>query len=204
MSRTRLWLTLGGLAATFTASFTACTARTPSPPPAPPASARIPPGCERNQAGEYEHADNPGFRYQGEDDGGTLTLAVTRIREEEATPPEPDGGTAVSIVLQRTPEGFLGETRATTFTPAGTACPVSFATQAVGCDERGLTLRSVTSAALDENCHPAPRGVPPPWKEQRLVRREHAGAPAPDAGTSPRTEPPPGEALTPRGGPAPR
>jgi hypothetical protein len=151
----------------------ACPARTPtvSEPSRP---VRVPPGCEKNQAGEYHHAENPAFRYLGEDDGGTLTLTVVRAREGEQG--QADGGT-VNIVLHRTPDGFTGETRATTFTTAGTACPVRFPTQATACDATGLTLRSVTATAIDEDCRPATSGPQPAWKEQRLVRE------APDAGS---------------------
>jgi hypothetical protein len=177
MSRTRLWIAAGSLAT----ALTACPARTPAPPPAVPSTqVQVPPGCERSQTGEYQHADNPGFRYQGADDGSTLTLAVTRGQQEAAA--TPDGGTAVSIVLERTPEGFVGETRATAFTAAGTACPVSFPTRAVGCDDQGLTLRSVSALALDEDCRPATHGPQPEWKEQRLLKREAQAQPAPDAG----------------------
>lgn len=188
MSRLTRWLTVGGLATTLTA----CPARPPAlPPPPPPPSVHVPPGCEQDQSGLYHHAENAAFRYRGEEDGGTLTLAVTRIWPESATPS--DAGSAVTIVLERTPEGFVGETRATTYTPAGVECPVRFTTQAIACEPGGLTLRSVTSAALDENCAPAPQGPSPEWKEQRLLRGEpdagpvDAGAPdagAPDAGTA--------------------
>ena len=164
------WIAVGGLAA----ALAGCPARTPPPPPSAPPPLRLPPGCDQNQAGEYHHADNPAFRYQGEDDGGTLTLSV--VRAGEAQEPPPDAGTAVSIVLRRTSEGFVGETQATTFTPAGVACPVRFPTQATRCDGAGLTLRSVASTALDENCAPATSGPTPVWKDQRLLRG------APDAG----------------------
>src|SRR3712207_5507932 len=95
-------------------SLTACPAKAPpktetQPPPAPPI--RVPPGCESSQAGEYHHAQNPAFRYSGEDDGGTLTLSVMRAHADGGTE-HPDGG-GTSIVLQRTPAGFVGETRAT-------------------------------------------------------------------------------------------
>jgi hypothetical protein len=173
MSRTIPWIAAGGLAA----ALMACPARNPALPE-PPQPIRVPPGCEKNQAGEYHHAENPAFRYLGEDDGGTLTLAVVRAREGE--PGRADGGT-VTILLQRTPEGFVGETRATTFTTAGTACPVRFPTQATACDDTGLTLRSVVAAAIDEECRPATNGAQPTWKAQRLLR----GVPdagAPDAG----------------------
>ena len=183
MSRPRSWIATGGLAA----ALTACMARAPVPPPAPPPAFQVPPGCERSQAGEYQHADNPAFRYQGEDDGGTLTLSVTRAQEDASAAPVSDGGTTVSIVLTRTPEGFLGDTRATAFSAAGTACPVNFPTRALACDERGLTLRAVGSLALDADCRPATSGPPPAWKEQRLLRRE-AALPS-DAGTDAGTAP---------------
>jgi hypothetical protein len=176
MSRQRVWIIAGGLAA-----YTACTTRAPLPPAPPARTVQVPPGCERNLAGPYHHADNPAFRYLGEDDGGTLTLAVTRVRAEQEAPA--DAGTGVSIRLERTPEGFVGATEAVAFTPGGTECPVRFATQAVRCDDQGLTLRSVVSTALDEECHPAPSGPSPDWKEQRLVRGEPASALAPDAGS---------------------
>lgn len=172
MSRPIAWIAAGGLAATLTA----CPARTPSLPPSTPPPVHVPPGCEKNQSGEYHHADNPAFRYRGEDDGGTLTLTLVRTLNEGQL----DGGSAVSIQLQRTADGFVGETRATTFTSAGVACPVHFPTQATLCDPTGLTLRSVVTAAIDEDCRPAPGGPrQPQWKEQRLLRG------APDAGTPP-------------------
>lgn len=164
----------------------ACPARTPAPPPAAP-PIRVPPGCEKNQAGEYHHTENPAFRYLGEDDGGTLMLTLARTRQGLET--HTDGGTTVSIVLNRTPDGFVGETRSTTFTTAGVACPVRFPTQAMVCDDKGLTLRSIASTAIDEDCRPAPSGPKPVWKEQRLLRSvPDAGAPdagVPDAGTAP-------------------
>ncbi len=182
MSRKLPWIAAGGLAA----ALTACPARTPSPPPAAP-SISVPPGCEKNQAGEYHHTENPAFRYLGEDDGGTLTLTLARARQGVET--QTDGGTTVSIVLNRTPNGFVGETRSTTFTRGGMACPVRFPTQAAVCDDKGLTLRTVGSTAIDEDCRPAPSGPKPVWKEQRLLRGvPDAGAPdagVPDAGTAP-------------------
>ncbi|PTL78496.1 hypothetical protein [Vitiosangium sp. GDMCC 1.1324] len=194
MSRPIPWIVAGGLAA----ALTACPTRTPSQPPAP-LPIRVPPGCEKSQAGEYHHAQNPAFRYLGEDDGGTLTLTLARAREGAEF--QTDGGTAVRIVLNRTPDGFVGETRATMFTPTGTECPVGFPTQATTCDDKGLTLRSVASAAIDEQCRPATNGSKPVWKEQRLLRgAPNAGTPdagAPDAGTAP--PPTSGDAGTPAG-----
>ncbi len=159
-------------------SLTACPAKAPPRtepvPPAAPA-VKVPPGCEQNQAGEYHHAENPAFRYYGEDDGGTLSLAV--VRAHDATSADtPDAGSP-SIVLQRTPAGFVGETRAIGFSGMGTPCPVVFPTEVVRCTDAGLTLRSAASTSIDEDCRPAPAGAPSVRLEQVLLRG------APDAGT---------------------
>ena len=172
MSRMIPWIAAGGLAA----ALTACPARTPSSPPASP-PIRVPPGCEKNQAGEYHHTDNPAFRYLGEDDGGTLTLTLARTREGAET--QTDGGMTVGIVLNRTPDGFVGETRSVGFTSTGVRCPVNYPTEAVKCEAERLTLRAADTASFDEQCKPPPPGTGPvrPPVEQVLVRG------APDAGT---------------------
>ncbi|MBU8900662.1 hypothetical protein DRW03_04885 [Corallococcus sp. H22C18031201] len=158
-------------------SLTACPAKAPprveAMASAPPV--KVPPGCERNQAGEYRHAQNAAFRYLGEDDGGTLSLAVVRAWADGGVE-TPDAG-SVSIVLNRTSEGFIGETRAQGFSGAGAPCPVAFPTEAIACTDAGLTLRSVSSTAIDEGCRAASSGPPPVRLEQQLLRVP------PDAGT---------------------
>ncbi len=168
------------------ASLMACPARPPAPvePREPPV--RIPPGCERSQAGEYYHVGNPAFRYLGEDDGRTLALTLLRARADGGVTGTPDAG-AIRITLSRTPAGFVGETRATGFNVSGTPCPVTFPTEVKACAEEHLTLRTVASTALDEECHPPPSGPAPTWTEQVLRRG------TPDAGV------PDGGALTPPG-----
>ncbi len=157
---------------------TACSAKAPprteaqSPPPPPPI--RVPAGCESSQAGEYHHAQNPAFRYYGQDDGGTLSLVMVRAQADGGTP-APDASTT-SIVLQRTPAGFVGETRATGFTGSGAPCPVVFPTEAVACSDAGLTLRSAASTAINEGCQSDPTRAPGVRLEQVLLRG------APDAG----------------------
>jgi hypothetical protein len=153
----------------------ACPARTPPLPETTSPPVHVPPGCEASQAGEYHHADNPAFRYRAEDTGGTLSLTVSRPGEEPGQQAAEGGG--VSIVLQRTPEGFQGETRATIRAASGQGCPVRFPTRVTACDATGLTLQSVASLSVAEDCAPLPAGTPPVWKEQRLLRG------APDAGT---------------------
>lgn len=156
-------------------SFPACTGQKP-PPGERARPIRVPSGCEQNQAGEYHHAENPAFRYLGQDDGGTLTLAVVRASAEGVG--TPDAGT-VSIVVTRTPDGFVGETRATGFSATGTPCPVAFPTEVTACSDQGLTLQSVAGTTLGEDCRPAPTEPRPTRVQQVLVR---GAPPAPDAG----------------------
>ena len=158
-------------------SLTACPAKAPpriEPQNPPPPPLRVPPGCESSQTGEYHHAENPAFRYHGQDDGGTLLLSVSRALADGGTD-TPDAG-AASILLQRTPHGFVGETRATGFAGSGTPCPVVFPTEVLSCADAGLTLRSVASTSIDEGCRPAPSGGPTVKLQQVLLRG------APDAG----------------------
>lgn len=156
----------------------ACPSRAPEGPP----SVRIPPGCESSQSGEYHHVGNPAFRYLAEDDGRTLTLTLLRARRDGGVGAPPDTG-AITLVLTRTPEGFLGEARATGFSVAGTPCPVRFPTELIACGPDTLTLRTVASTPLDEACRPPPSGPPPRWTEHVLRRAAPSGEPgAPDAG----------------------
>src|SRR5512140_1557454 len=126
-------LVLGGLAL---AGLVACPTRTPLGPP----PVNVPPGCERNQAGEYHHVGNPAFRYLAQDDGRTLSLTLLRSRPDGGVGGAPDAG-AVTITVDRTPQGFIGETRALGFS-AGTPCPVKFPTEITACAPDSLTLRS--------------------------------------------------------------
>jgi hypothetical protein len=153
----------------------ACTAPTPAPGERAARPIRVPSGCEQSQAGEYHHAENPAFRYLGEEDGGTLTLALVRASADGGVGSSGTG--TVSIVVSRTPEGFVGETHATGFNAAGTSCPVTFPTEVTACEARSLTLRSEASTAIGEDCRPAPSGPRPTRLQQVLVRG------APDAGS---------------------
>jgi hypothetical protein len=158
-------------------SLVACPAKAPPQVAAAAVAApavHVPPGCEKDQSGDYRHAQNAAFRYRGEDDGGTLSLAVMRAGPDGGVE-APDAG-SVGILLHRTPEGFVGETRATGFTASGTPCPVSFPTEAVACTDAGLTLRAASSTAIDEGCRPATSGAAPVRQEQVLLRGR------PDAG----------------------
>jgi hypothetical protein len=113
----------------------------------------------------------------GEDDGRTLSLTVVSSRADGGVGGSPDAG-AINLVLSRTPQGFVGETRATGFNAAGSPCPARFPTEVTACADDSLRLRTVASTALDEACLPPPSGPPPRWTEQVLRRG------APDAGVS--------------------
>jgi len=146
---------------------------------------QVPPGCERSQAGEYHHVGNPAFRYLAEDDGRILTLTLARPRRDGGVGEAPEVG-AITLVLARTPEGFVGSTHATGFSVAGTPCPVKFPTEITACGATTLTLRSVASTSLDEACRPPPSGPAPKWTEQVLRRGAppvpQAPSTTPDAG----------------------
>ncbi len=174
MHRARLAAALAVLAC----ALPACSRRAPSQPEGPaPRPIRVPKGCEKSQAGDYHHALNPAFRYRGEDDGATLVLSVLRAQEDGGVSTEAGDGGSLSIRLQRTPDGFVGETRSVGFTRTGAPCPVSFPTEVVACDETQLRLRSAATASFDEQCQPPSPGPARARLEQVLVRG------APDAGT---------------------
>ena len=209
-------LLLGGLAL---AGLIACPTRTPVGPP----PVHIPPGCERDQSGEYHHVGNTAFRYLAQDDGRTVSLTLLHSLEDGGVGNPPDAG-AITITVDRTPEGFVGETRATGFS-SGTPCPVKFPTEVTACAPDSLTLRSVQKTSVDSACRPAPRGPTPTWTEQVLrrgppppepapetqdagtpdagPRAQDGGASAPDAGTTD-AGPTDGGGLKPPAGPAPR
>jgi hypothetical protein len=180
MSRTAApALVLGALALSGLA---AC----PSHPPAPTAPTeppvRIPPGCAQNLSGEYHHAANAAFHYLAQDDGRTLSLTLLRTRADGGVEQAPNPG-AISLVLNRTPEGFRGQTHATGFNVSGTPCPVTFPTELTACADDSLTLRTVASTAIDEACQP-PTSGPLPQRVEHVLRRDGPGPGAPDAGPS--------------------
>lgn len=143
-------------------------------PPSPPV--KVPPGCEANLSGTYVHAERPDWRYVGTDDGGTLVLAVERALEAEADAgtslPAFDGGARagedVAVILERTPDGFVGAARATVYTPSR-PCEVSFPTELVACTDGGLTLSSAEALMVDEATCAVRQDPSAPRKEHRLV-----------------------------------
>src|SRR5437764_1286240 len=102
-------------------TLTACAAKTPAGGPPLPIDPGIPPSCERSQAGEFHHADNPAFRYLGEDDGGTLVLRLLGSRADGGVNLKPDASVAL-ILLARTPQGFIGDTYGEGFSGGGHTC----------------------------------------------------------------------------------
>ena len=175
----------------------ACVRTTPQPAPEPPALPRpvvvVPAGCLDSFGGSWVHATDPAYRYEGEDDGGTLTLVVThmlgvdagfsprRFRVSDAgidAGVELDAGipapSAVRIELQRTPNGFVGATLAPLTHPTGRVCEGRFPTSVLSCADGGLLLESQSATALGDACQaPArPLGV---LTQRHLLLRTDAG-----------------------------
>jgi hypothetical protein len=157
----------------------ACARTLPTPPPA---ASRLPPGCEASLEGPWALASDPSWRYLARDDGGTVELLVTRTgappdagwrprrflpRPDGGAAAGPreggdDGGAAVRLVLERGPEGLVGLTRVA----AAGGCAAVFRTEALGCEDGGLVLRSQASLAVGEGC----AALPGPDRVDRLVR----------------------------------
>jgi hypothetical protein len=57
----------------------ACARPTPVAPPPPPPPPNVPAGCLGDLSGAWVHATDPSYRYDATDDGGTLTLVVSRF-----------------------------------------------------------------------------------------------------------------------------
>ncbi len=155
-------------------SLSACVRTTPQPSPELPPPARkvvVPPGCLEGFAGPWVHATDPGYRYQGEDDGGTLTLIVSHVATPDAgfSPrrfravdagvvdagvidagtPSISGG---RVELERTERGFVGQTIAPLTHPTGRTCEGHFPTTVVSCADGGLLLETQSATALGDAC----------------------------------------------------
>ena len=180
----------------------ACVRTTPQPPPEPPPppapAVNVPPGCLDSFAGSWVHASDPSYRYEAEDDGGTLTLVVShqlvpdagfsprRFRPVDAGAPdagadaglEPDAGlivpSAVRVELQRTANGFVGATLAPLAHPTGRVCEGRFPTRVISCADGGLLLESQSATALGDACQAPARPLGVSTRQHQLVR--------PDAG----------------------
>lgn len=166
----------------------ACLRSPPQPPPLLPP--QVPRGCLDPQAGHWVLLDDPSFVYDGVDDGGALQLTAhrepraidagfrpRRFRLDAGADPTADGGlqsrteeTLAVIVLDRTPNGFFGATRARLTDDQGRDCEVSFHTELLECGDGGLRLKTEPFADLDESCQVLRRSTPTSFVEHRLVR----------------------------------
>lgn len=180
----------------------ACVRTTPQPPPepAPPPGPVfvVPAGCLELLAGPWVHATDPAYRYEAEDDGGTLTLVVSRIHVVDAgfsprrfrpvdggvdagsidAGADLDAGQApaspVRVELQRTGNGFVGATLAPLVHPSGRVCEGRFPTTVLSCADGGLLLETQSATALGDACQAPARPLGLLTQQHPLVR--------PDAG----------------------
>ncbi len=135
----------------------------------------MPPGCDQSLAGEWEHQDDPSYRYTAADDGGLLLLFPRRVTDEGADA----GGTpeGMSIELQRAPAGFTGKFKMIEQLEGGKKCPASFDAHVVSCEPEKVTLRIEQSYAVDKDCKRVATGGSD-IAEHVLVRRHPATADA--------------------------
>jgi hypothetical protein len=182
----------------------ACVRTTPQPPPEPPAPPRpavmVPEGCLASLSGTWVHASDPGYRYEAEDDGGTLTLVVfhvpmldagfspRRFRVDAGTDAGTDAGeptdagpldagpapSSVRVELQRTANGFVGATLAPLTHPSGRLCEGRFPTTLISCADGGLLLETQSATALGDACQAPARPLGLLTQQHQLWR--------PDAG----------------------
>jgi len=188
--------------------FIACVrtpAQQPSTPSTPAPQVVVPEGCLSSQAGAWLHATDPTYRYLGEDDGGTLTLTVTRrfaadagfhprrFRPIDAGPEAEDGGvpdagpsdagleveprSSIRVELQRTAGGFVGQTIAPLTHPSGRTCQTQFPTSVLSCSDGGLLLETHAATALGDECQPPAKPQEVPHLQHQLIRPS-----IPDAG----------------------
>lgn len=134
----------------------------------------LPPGCRQDLSGEWEHQDDPSYRYRGTDDGTIVTLLPYRDSPalEDADAGRSDGGEGgMSIELRRSQDGFKGRFRMIEQVSGGRRCPASFDAQLVACEPDKLTLRIEQSYAIDRDCKRVDTGGPD-IAEHVLVRRK--------------------------------
>jgi hypothetical protein len=131
-------------------------AETSSTPAAAKAKPVIPPGCEALITGDYQHEDDPSYRYKAEDNGSLLLLRPYRINED-GTPGEMGAGKPQDMLLElhREPEGFVGVFRMTEVTgdvDGGVRCQALFAAKVLACAPTKLTLEVEQEYAMDQAC----------------------------------------------------
>lgn len=175
-----------------------CVRTTPQPPPEPLPASRpvvVPPGCLEALGGKWIHSSDRSFRYEAQDDGGTLTLIVSRVGATDAgfsprrfrpvkasgvktnRPALQDAGpepSSVRIELKRTEHGFVGETLSPLAHPTGRTCEGRFPTQVLNCADAGLLLETQSATALGDACQAPVRPLGLLTQKHQLVR--------PDAG----------------------
>jgi hypothetical protein len=146
-----------------------------APPPLPPATPSVralPEGCGDDLAGRWVLDSDPSWSYRAIDDGGTVVLEVERRWADGGTP---ERASSARVMLRRTPNGLVGETRVPRMSSSGPGCEATLPVDLAGCPDGGLLLRTVERIRVDGRCA-AVDASPPETRTYFLVR-----AP-PDAG----------------------
>lgn len=110
------------------------------PPSAPIA---VPRGCEVNLSGRYHLLGRSAARYAVTDDGVHLMLHALG---------EDAGAKEMALVMDRTPQGFVGLVVGNAKTDGGPDCPVAFSAALTSCSAEGIVVRSVDELEVDERC----------------------------------------------------
>jgi hypothetical protein len=130
-------------------------------------------------AGALDAGDEPGVRDGGVNAGDAGPIDTSHRHPLPADLLPRDGGVAplaaAVIHLQRTPNGFIGETEVIHLLASGRECRATFATRITACTPSTLTLSSATSTPVGEGCQTPSLPQPAAMLEHRLARTD-AGA----------------------------
>lgn len=132
---------------------------------------KVPTGCLANFSGTWLHADDSTWRYEGNDDGGTLELDAFRDFTDGGAKGEVPAPTA-RIRLERMPDGFYGDAVADVLHPTGRICSARYPTAIQSCGDGGLVLRAAAAVSVGDGCQTPLPPRTPAMLEHRLVRAD--------------------------------
>ncbi len=103
-------------------------------------------------------------------DGGTFLLPP---RDAGLAEPVDAGLTPhATLLINRTPKGFVGEAKGEAMRPNGKVCALSFPVRVTSCVDGGLTLESPSSTAVGDQCEAPANPQPTALSVHRLARAD--------------------------------